>query len=45
VAGGWRGFLNKELHNFILFAKYNYNEQVQEDEIGRAYSTNEGKEE
>jgi hypothetical protein len=28
---------------FVLFAKYNYNGQVKEDEVGRVCSTNGGK--
>jgi hypothetical protein len=35
VTGGWR-----KLHNEELFAKYNYNDRVKEDEMGRAYSMN-----
>jgi hypothetical protein len=34
VTGDWRKLHNKELH------KNNYNDQVKEDEIGRARSTN-----
>jgi hypothetical protein len=39
VIGGWR-----KLHN-VLFAKYNYNYQVKEDEMVGACSTNVGEEE
>jgi hypothetical protein len=42
VIGGWRELRNEEL---VLFAKYNCNYQVKEDEIGRACSTNGGAEE
>jgi hypothetical protein len=35
VTGGWR-----KLHNEELFAKYNYNDRVKEDEMGRTCSMN-----
>jgi hypothetical protein len=37
VTGGWT--------EFVLFAKYNWNDQVKEDMIGGACSTNGGEEE
>jgi hypothetical protein len=40
VTGGWRKLHNKELHNFVLFTKYNKYDQVKEDEMGRTCSTN-----
>jgi hypothetical protein len=43
VKGGWRKLHNEELHN--LYSSPNKNDQVKEDEIGRACSTNEGEEE
>jgi hypothetical protein len=39
VSGGWRKIHNEELHN-LLFAKCNYSDEVKEDEMGRASSTN-----
>jgi hypothetical protein len=36
VTGGWRKLHNEELHNLYFFAKYNYNDQVKEGEMGRA---------
>jgi hypothetical protein len=42
VTGGWRKLLNGKLLN-IHFAKYNQNDQVKENDIGRACSTNEEK--
>jgi hypothetical protein len=45
VTGGWRKLHNEELHNFVLFSKYNYNDQVKEEEICRAYSMNRDREE
>jgi hypothetical protein len=33
-----------EVTGGVLFAKYNWNEQVEEDEMGGAYSPNGGKE-
>jgi hypothetical protein len=44
VTGGWRKLYNEELHN-LYFAKYNLNDQVKEDEMGRSCSTNKGEEE
>jgi hypothetical protein len=44
VTGGWRKLHNENLHK-LFFAKYNYNDQVKEDEMGRACSTNGGQEE
>jgi hypothetical protein len=38
VTGYWRKLHNKELHN-LTFAKYNKNDQVKEDEMGRACGT------
>jgi hypothetical protein len=40
VTGGWR-----KLHNKELFAKYKYNYQVKEDEMGGTCSTDWGKKE
>jgi hypothetical protein len=40
MMGGWRKLHNEELHNFLLFAKYNYNGQVEEDELSGACSMN-----
>jgi hypothetical protein len=37
VIGGWRKLHNEELHDL-----YNWNDQVKEDEMGRARSTHEG---
>jgi hypothetical protein len=40
VTGGWRKLHNEELHNlYIFFFKCNWNDQVKEDEMGRACST------
>jgi hypothetical protein len=36
MRGSWRKLHNEEL---LLFAKYNYNDQVKENEMGRACST------
>jgi hypothetical protein len=36
IIGGWRKLHNEGLRNF--YAKYNYNDQANEDEIGRACS-------
>jgi hypothetical protein len=38
IIGGWRKLLNEELHN-LRFARYNQNNQVKEDEMGRVCST------
>jgi hypothetical protein len=38
VTGGWRKLHNEELHN--LYFSPSYNEQVKEDEMGKACSTN-----
>jgi hypothetical protein len=35
VTGGWRKMRNEELHNL-----YSLNDQIKEDEMGRACSTN-----
>jgi hypothetical protein len=40
VTGEWRKLHNEEL---VLFAEYNYNNEVKEDEMGGACSTNGGK--
>jgi hypothetical protein len=37
VMGEWRNLHNEEL---VLFAKYNWNNQVKKNEIGKACSTN-----
>jgi hypothetical protein len=39
VAGGWRKLYNEKLNNSYSFAKYNPNDQVKEDGMGRACST------
>jgi hypothetical protein len=39
VTGGWRKQHNEELHNLFLFAKYNCNDLVKEDEMGGTCST------
>jgi hypothetical protein len=37
----WRKLLNVKLHNLYIFvAKYNYNDQVKEDDMGSASNTN-----
>jgi hypothetical protein len=38
MAGCWRKFQNEELHNLHFFAKYNQNEQLKADEMGREYT-------
>jgi hypothetical protein len=43
VTGGWRKLHNEELHN--LYSSPSINDQVKEDEMGSACSTNRGKEE
>jgi hypothetical protein len=43
VTGGWRKLHNEELHN-LYSAKYNYDDRGKEDEMSRAYSTNEREE-
>jgi hypothetical protein len=43
VTGGWRKLHNEELHN--LYSSPNIIETIKEDEMGKAYSTNEGGEE
>jgi hypothetical protein len=45
VTGGWRKLHNEKLRGLYLFAKYNYNYQVEEDEVGGTCGTNGGKEE
>jgi hypothetical protein len=40
VTGGWRKLHNEKLHFLVLLVKYNKNDEVKEDEIGRAGSTN-----
>jgi hypothetical protein len=42
VTGGWTKLNNEELHN-LLFAKYNYNYKVEEDEVGGTCGTNGGR--
>jgi hypothetical protein len=37
--GGERKLHNKEHHNLQYFPKYNQNDEVKEDEVGRACST------
>jgi hypothetical protein len=44
VMGGWRKLHNEDLHNFLLFAKYNYNYKVEGDEVGGTCGRN-GREE
>jgi hypothetical protein len=41
VTGGLRKLCNEELHN-LLFAEYNSNDQVKEDEMDMACSTHGG---
>jgi hypothetical protein len=36
---------NEELHNLVLFVKYNYNYEVEEDEVGGIGGMNGGEEE
>jgi hypothetical protein len=45
VTGEWRKLHNEEDHNFVLLAKYNKNDQVKENEMGRPCSTKGGEEE
>jgi hypothetical protein len=46
VTGGWRKLHNEEFHNLYSSpSTYNYNDQVKEDEMGRACSINGGEEE
>jgi hypothetical protein len=40
VTGDWRKLHNEELYNLVLLAKRKQNDQVKEDEMGRACSTN-----
>jgi hypothetical protein len=40
VTGGWRKLHNEELYNF--FTKYNYNDEIKDDEMGRACSMHGG---
>jgi hypothetical protein len=40
VMGGWRRLHIEELHNFYSSPKYNYNDQLKDDEMARACSTN-----
>jgi hypothetical protein len=39
IERGWRKLHNEKLHKFVLIAKKNLNDQVKEDEMGRASST------
>jgi hypothetical protein len=39
MTGDWKELHNEELHNMILLAKLNKNDQVKEDKMGRACST------
>jgi hypothetical protein len=39
VTGGWRKLHSEELHNLVLFAKYNQNDDVKQDEMGMICST------
>jgi hypothetical protein len=45
VTGSLRKLYNEELHNLYLFAKYNYNDQVKENEMSRACRTHDGEKE
>jgi hypothetical protein len=45
VTGDWRKLHNEELHKLVLLAKHIQNDQVKEDEMDRARSTNGGDEE
>jgi hypothetical protein len=40
---GWRKLYDEELHMLYSFTKYNYNDQVKEDEMGRVYNTHKKK--
>jgi hypothetical protein len=42
VIGGWRNCI---MRCFVELAKYNWNDQVKEDEMSKVYSTHEGEEE
>jgi hypothetical protein len=39
VTGDWRQLHNEEFHKLVLFVKHHQNDQVKEDEMGRAYSS------
>jgi hypothetical protein len=43
VVGGWRKLHNEDLHNFVLFTKYNCNGQINENEMDKTRSTHCGK--
>jgi hypothetical protein len=45
VTGVWRKLHNEELHNLYSSPNIIFNDQVKEDEMGRACSTNGGDEE
>jgi hypothetical protein len=45
VMGEWSKLHNKELYDLYSSPKYNQNNQVEEDEMGRACSTKMGEEE
>jgi hypothetical protein len=40
LTGEWRKLHNEQLRDIVLFAKYNQNNQVEEDEMGGVCSTN-----
>jgi hypothetical protein len=43
--GGWRKLYNEELHSLYSSTKYEWNDQVTDDKVGRECSTNRGEEE
>jgi hypothetical protein len=45
VKGGWRKLHNKELHNSYCSPSIFKKDQVKEDDMGRACSTNDGEDE
>jgi hypothetical protein len=44
VSGWWRKLHNKELCDLYFFAKYNWNHEVEEDDVGGAFRVNGGEE-
>jgi hypothetical protein len=45
VTGEWRKLRNEKLHDLYLFPKCKWNNEIEEDEMGGACSTNRGEEE
>jgi hypothetical protein len=43
--GGWRKLHNDELHSLYSSPKYDWNDKVMDDKVGRDCSTNRGEEE